>query len=96
MILRFALGHFPAKSQICHTTIQANDKNASEDARIPTINEIQNEWNKYSENIKANISAGQTYYYSFLSVMKIPQAKSILEVGCGNGSLIPLAIMLKK
>jgi len=27
--------------------------------------------------------------------MNIPQARNILEIGCGFGNLIPLAVMLK-
>jgi ubiquinone/menaquinone biosynthesis C-methylase UbiE len=37
----------------------------------------------------------QTFYYSFISLMNLKNAKNILEVACGSGKLLPLAIMLK-
>jgi cyclopropane fatty-acyl-phospholipid synthase-like methyltransferase len=39
--------------------------------------------------------ATQTFYFTLLSLMNLSKAKHILEIGCGAGKLIPLAIMLK-
>jgi len=39
--------------------------------------------------------APQTFYYSLLTLMQIPKAKNILEIACGNGKLLPIALMLK-
>lgn len=38
----------------------------------------------------------QTFYYSFLSLMKMNEANRILQVGSGNGKLLPVAVMLKR
>lgn len=38
----------------------------------------------------------QTFYYSLLTLMNIQNAGNILEVACGTGRLIPVAVMLKK
>lgn len=37
----------------------------------------------------------QTFYYSLLTLMNLQQAKNILEVACGTGRLLPVAVGLK-
>lgn len=37
----------------------------------------------------------QTFYYTLISMMKIPEAKHIYEVGCGIGKMIPYTVSLK-
>lgn len=44
---------------------------------------------------KGNDAASLSSYLSLLFIMNLPSASRILEVGCGTGKLIPLAIMLK-
>lgn len=95
MIMRFALGHFPTSSHVCHSNLVHNEENYEENVIIPSINQIKKGWDAYSKNNRGKDMAGETFYYSFLSLMSIPTAKNILEVGCGFGNLIPLAIMLK-
>ena len=37
----------------------------------------------------------QTFFYSFLTLMDLKNAKNVLEVACGTGKLLPVAIGLK-
>ena len=37
----------------------------------------------------------QTFYYTLIHMLDLPKASHILEVACGGGSLLPLAMSLK-
>ena len=37
----------------------------------------------------------QTFYYTLINMMDISKGKNILEVACGTGGLIPLALQIK-
>lgn len=41
-------------------------------------------------------SSAQSFYFSLIHMMKISQAKNILEVACGRSTLLPFAIQLKQ
>lgn len=40
-------------------------------------------------------AAPQTFYYTLSNMLKLDQAKNILEVGCGAGKLLSTALDLK-
>ena len=40
-------------------------------------------------------SAMQTFYYTLIHMIELPKAQHILEVACGTGRLLPLAMHLK-
>jgi cyclopropane fatty-acyl-phospholipid synthase-like methyltransferase len=41
-------------------------------------------------------SAPQTFYYTLSNMLKLNEAKNILEIACGCGLLIPQTLDLKK
>lgn len=41
-------------------------------------------------------SAPQTFYYTLTNLLKLNEAKNILEIACGAGKLIPQVMDLKK
>lgn len=40
-------------------------------------------------------STSTTFYYTLIHMLQLPQAKHILEVGCGSGKLLHQAALLK-
>ncbi len=63
--------------------------------KVPEIHEVKKQWNDFADGYNKFDMGPQTFYYSFISLMNLKNAKNILEVACGSGKLLPLAIMLK-
>ena len=61
----------------------------------PTIDQIKMEWSFFSDHYVQHDSAAQSFYFTLISMMDIPSAKHILEVGCGRCLLVPHVIDLK-
>jgi ubiquinone/menaquinone biosynthesis C-methylase UbiE len=40
-------------------------------------------------------AAFQTFYYTLINMIDIRKANNILEIACGTGKLLPLAINMK-
>jgi ubiquinone/menaquinone biosynthesis C-methylase UbiE len=40
-------------------------------------------------------AAFQTFYYTLINMIDIRKAQNILEIACGTGKLLPLAINMK-
>lgn len=40
-------------------------------------------------------SCPQTFYYTLVNHLKLPQAANVLEIGCGGGLLLPFAVERK-
>ena len=64
--------------------------------RIPTPEEVRENWNNFSPKYSTFDLGPQTFYYSFASIMELHKASNILEVACGNGKLLHFALDLKK
>ena len=62
---------------------------------VPSIAQIQSAWDEYSASYNKFDYCPQTLYYSLLYMMEVWEAKSILEVACGTGKLLPMAVNMK-
>ena len=62
---------------------------------VPKIEGIKANWANLAEFYADHDSTAQTFYFSLLNILKVHQAKNILEVGCGRSTLLPHAIQLK-
>jgi ubiquinone/menaquinone biosynthesis C-methylase UbiE len=52
-------------------------------------------WNSLAPIYTTFDASMQAFYYTLASMMKIPEAKHIYEVGCGIGKMIPYTLSLK-
>lgn len=52
-------------------------------------------WTMMSDVYVKLDSSPQTFYYTLVNVMKLHEAKNILEVGCGKCLFLPYALQLK-
>jgi len=66
-----------------------------ENTTFKNIIELEQSWNKFAHTYQMHDSAMQTFYYTLIHMIDLPKAKHILEVGCGTGRLLPLAMNLK-
>lgn len=57
--------------------------------------EIKTLWNGIAPIYNTFDPTFQTFYYTLVNMMRIPEAKHIYEVGCGTGRLIPYTLSLK-
>lgn len=64
-------------------------------SKVPEIKEVKSEWNDFAEGYSKFDLGPQTFYYSLLTLMNLQNSKNVLEVACGCGKLLPVAIMLK-
>jgi hypothetical protein len=46
--------------------------------KIPPIHSVKNEWNEFADGYSKFDLGPQTFYYSFLTLMNLHQAKNIL------------------
>lgn len=60
-----------------------------------SIEEIKTLWNGIAPSYNTFDPTFQTFYYTLVNLLKIPEAKHIYEVGCGTGKLIPYTLSLK-
>lgn len=63
--------------------------------KIPEINQVKKDWNDFTQGYRKIDLGPQTFYYSFLTLMNLQSAKNVLEVACGTGRLLPVAVGLK-
>ena len=65
--------------------------------KLPTLNieQLTTKWDKFAAAYSHQDSCMQTFYYTLVHMLDLPQAKHILEVACGTGKLLPLAVQLK-
>jgi hypothetical protein len=68
---------------------------AGETVKIATIDEIKKKWQTFTPHYYMLDACPQLFYYTLVNMLKINQAKNILEVACGSGKLLPLALDLK-
>lgn len=61
-----------------------------------TIEELKVMWNGIAPVYTTFDATMQTFYYTLASMMKIPEANHIFEVGCGIGKMIPYTLSLKR
>lgn len=52
-------------------------------------------WEQTNPNYASLDSAPQTFFYTLTNMLKLDQAKNILEVGCGAGKLLSTVLDLK-
>lgn len=52
-------------------------------------------WAKFGPVFNLMDSTSTTFYYTLIHMLSLPQAKHILEVGCGSGKLLHQAAFLK-
>lgn len=52
-------------------------------------------WEQTNPNYASLDSAPQTFFYTISNMLKLDQAKNILEVGCGAGKLLSTILDLK-
>ena len=64
--------------------------------KIASIEEINTFWNNFAPAYSKFDSTTQTFYYTLIHMLDLPTASHILEIACGTGKLLPLAINLKK
>ena len=68
---------------------------AQNEIQIDSIEKLTEKWNNAAPVYLLFDSCIQTFYYTLINMMKIDHSKHILEVACGTGALIPLALQLK-
>jgi len=56
---------------------------------------MKNQWKNLAPVYSRIDSAMQTFYYTLINILDISKAKNILEVACGTGRLLPIAIYNK-
>jgi hypothetical protein len=61
----------------------------------PSYEEIKKRWNQMSTVYVTFDSAPQTFFYTLINMLKLNQAKNVLEIACGAGKLIPQVLDLK-
>ena len=64
--------------------------------KVPTIEEVSKYWGQFSQGYNKFDYGPQTLYYSLLYMSEPWKARSILQVACGTGKLLPFAINVKK
>lgn len=64
-------------------------------AKIPTVKQVEKEWNDYSHQYDTFDLGPQTFFYSLASILNLHSARNILEVACGTGKLLPFAMERK-
>lgn len=52
-------------------------------------------WEVQHPNYAAMDSSPQTFFYTLTNILKLDQARNILEVGCGAGKLLSTVLDLK-
>ena len=62
---------------------------------VLTIDQLKNKWNNFAPHYQHQDSCMQTFYYTLAHMLELGNASHILEVACGTGKLLPLAIQLK-
>jgi SAM-dependent methyltransferase len=62
---------------------------------VKPISELNTFWSAFSTDYSKFDSTMQTFYYSLIHMLDLPKSKHILEVACGTGRLLPLALSLK-
>ena len=61
----------------------------------PTFEEIKKQWANIASVYIPQDSTAQTFYFSLINILKLQEAKNILEVGCGRCALLPYTFQLK-
>ncbi len=56
---------------------------------------MKKDWNEFSDGYNKFDMCPQTFYYSHLTLMDLQRSKNVLEVACGTGKLLPIAVILK-
>lgn len=63
--------------------------------KIITAEEIRARWNSFAPIYNTFDTTMQTFYYTLINMLNISKASHILEIACGTGKLLPLAVSLK-
>lgn len=66
-----------------------------QEEKIPTINEVEKNWDMLSTIYSEFDCTPQSFYFSIVNILEIPKAKNILEIGCGRCLLVPYCLQLK-
>ena len=48
-----------------------------------------------AKNYTSIEAAPQTFFYTLCNMLKLNEAKNVLEIACGTGKLIPMVLDLK-
>lgn len=67
----------------------------SKPREIDTIPNITERWNNMAGIYQKFDSTMQTFFYTLINMLQLEHAHHILEVACGTGRLLPLALTLK-
>jgi len=71
------------------------DQQEEQSLKINKINEIKAMWDNFAPLYSLTDSTMQTFYYTLINMLDITKASNILEIACGTGKLLPLAISTK-
>ena len=63
--------------------------------KVQSIQEISTFWDNFVPSYSKFDSVTQTFYYTLIHMLDLPAANHVLEIACGTGRLLPLAITLK-
>lgn len=63
--------------------------------KIPTIEEVKQNWNDYSTEYNTFDVGPQTLFSSLINIMRMEEAEKILEVACGTGKMLTYALERK-
>jgi ubiquinone/menaquinone biosynthesis C-methylase UbiE len=58
--------------------------------------EVAFKWSSSAAAYQGMDSCMQTGFYTLVNMLKLNEAKNILEVACGTGRLLPYALSLKQ
>jgi hypothetical protein len=72
----FNLRNFAAKNNFSKLVCLFSTKRPT--PKIPPITSVKNEWNEFADGYSKFDLGPQTFYYSFLTLMNLYQAKNIL------------------
>ena len=61
-----------------------------------TIDQLQKTWNNFANTYQMHDSAMQTFFYTIVHMINLPSAQHVLEVACGTGRILPIAMTLKQ
>lgn len=72
-----------------------NNKEKTHQPTIPTIDAVKKQWQQLGDSYSKWDSCPQTFFYTLANLLQLNSATKVLEVACGTGKLLPMALDLK-
>ena len=66
-----------------------------QDITIRTSEQLHDFWDANAEHYAKEDSCMQTFFYTLINMLHLSNAKSVLEIACGSGRLLPLVLTTK-